>query len=478
MNKERTNKKGNIEAFLLFLLLLPLGMAACSEGAYAGELDFTVSERVTMTADGRRPELMISGLMIENHSNEAYIGVDRIEVTDMPEDWSLVPENTDFVNLASNSHQISLSAESHDFFHGAYCPASLRITPGTSASVQLSGKTGAVTAAVEDLYIGNLTVTVSLAGTAVPEGCTYKIYKSGEVRNPGELMPAAAARFDVFTTADYTYKMGAEGWELSVKDVTQTEYEAIYPSVAGADVCSMNLTFKGCSQMVRSPEIPVGVTSMNYTYYGCTMLEEAPVLPQGITELEYTFQNCKSLREAPEIPASVTDMTSAFCNCPLLTEAPEIPYGVTTLKCTFQACKGLTQAPAIPDTVTNLYYTFYGCSSLAAAPEIPYGAEDMTGTFYSCKALTQAPEIPASVTNLSYTFFSCSQLTGILMVHGEPVTYNNFLTGTAKEILIDGTCSDETKALLAATANKGNVTWIPSAAQNESEEMTADEEVL
>lgn len=478
MNIERTNKKGNISVFLLFLLLLPLGMAACSEGAYADELDFTVSERITMTADGSRPELMISGLMIENHSDETYIGVDRIEVTDIPQGWNLVPESTDFVNLACNSRQISLSTENHDFFHGAYCPASLQITPGTSESVQLSGKTGAVTAAVEDLYIGNLTVTVSLAGTAVPEGCTYKIYKSGEVRNPGDLMPAAASRYDVFTTADYTYKMGTAGWELSVKNVTQTEYEPIYSSIAGADVCNMNLTFKGCSQMVRSPEIPAGVTAMYSTYYGCTMLEEVPVLPQGITKLEYTFQNCKSLREAPVIPASVTDMTSAFCNCPLLTEAPEIPYGVTILKCTFQSCKGLTQAPAIPDTVTNLYYTFYGCSSLAAAPEIPYGAEDMTGTFYSCKALTQAPEIPATVTNLNYTFFSCSQLTGILMIHGEPAVYNNFLTGTSKEILIDGTCSDEIKALLAATANKGNVTWVPSAAQDESEGMIADEEII
>ena len=482
----------------MFLLLILLGMAACREGAYAEELDFMVSEKITMAADGSSPQLQISQLMIENNTAATYLEVDEIAVGPMTETWALVPESTDFVNLASDSCQVSLSAEDHDFSNGAYYPQDLQISPGNQIEVFLSGKTGAVTDALEDVCIGSLTVTVSPAGMAVPKGCTYKIYKTGETRNPGDLMPPTAGKNDTFTTGDYKYTMDAAGWKVAVLDKTKAKYEAIRSFIADFPVYNMDGTFRACSQMVRSPEIPASVTEMDYTFYNCKLLELAPELPpnvrelsstfygcaklslppeipDGVTKMDFTFSSCSALTCPPDLPDSVTNLSSAFSNCPLLAEAPEIPYGVTTMKSTFQNCKALLYPPELPETVTDLYYSFYGCKNLLEAPQLPQGAENLNGMFYMCSKITDAPVIPPSAVNVGYMFFNCSSLTGTITIHAEPKEYNLFLAGTGNALVIDGSCSDEMKALLAATATNGNVTWIPAAVYDEIMEVNPDE---
>ena len=86
--------------------------------------------------------------------------------------------------------------------------------------------------------------------------------------------------------------------------------------------------------------------------------------------------------------------------------------------------------------VTNISYTFSGCTSLETAPTIPNTVEKMESTFQGCKSLRGTIEINA---NPNYSCEGCFLL-------------------TLNPIKITGSCSDETKAKLAATANNGNVT--------------------
>ena len=182
LKEEKTKPWKSVLFFLVLLSLLSLGMAFCSEGAYAAELDFTLSEKITMTADGSKPDLNISTLVIHNNSAELFLSVDKIEVSGGDESWRIVPDDTDFFNMASNMHQFSLTVENHDFYYGAFTPSAMELRPNGSVEVGLDGKTGISTDAVEDMQIGYLAVTISPLGSVVPEGCTYTIYNTGEVR--------------------------------------------------------------------------------------------------------------------------------------------------------------------------------------------------------------------------------------------------------------------------------------------------------
>lgn len=87
--------------------------------------------------------------------------------------------------------------------------------------------------------------------------------------------------------------------------------------------------------------------------------------------------------------------------------------------------------------VTNISYTFMDCTSLETAPTIPNTVEKMESTFSDCQSLTGTIEINA---NPNYSCEGC-------------------FTFTVNPITITGSCSDETKAKLAATANNNNVTY-------------------
>ena len=80
-------------------------------------------------------------------------------------------------------------------------------------------------------------------------------------------------------------------------------------------------------------------------------------------------------------------------------------------------------------------------------------------TFYNCTNLTTAPAIPSSVISMSGTFKNCINLEGYVQVGTNPTSVSTCFSGTVKPITITGSCSTETKAALAATANNGNVTY-------------------
>lgn len=80
-------------------------------------------------------------------------------------------------------------------------------------------------------------------------------------------------------------------------------------------------------------------------------------------------------------------------------------------------------------------------------------------TFYGCTNLTTAPVITSNVVSMCTTFYGCTNLTGNVEIHANTTACASCFLDTEKPITIIGSCSDETKAALAATANNGNVSY-------------------
>ena len=255
----------------------------------------------------------------------------------------------------------------------------------------------------------------------VADGATYYDASTKVTLTAGDEMPNVVEEGDVYTTADYpyTYDVNYSGWNVVIRDSDKALYEELLESVAGVNVTSMRNTFRYCSNLTTSPQIPSSVIDMTCAFLGCKNLIVAPKISFGITSMSYTFYNCRSLIETPKIPDGVTDMSYTFNNCKSLTEAPEIPSSVTDMTCTFSGCKSLTEAPKIPDGVTDMSHTFSGCISL-----------------------TEAPEIPDSVTAMNFTFDSCNSLTGTVTINANPEMYAQcfgFVDFVSQNLTLTGT---------------------------------------
>lgn len=99
-------------------------------------------------------------------------------------------------------------------------------------------------------------------------------------------------------------------------------------------------------------------------------------------------------------------------------------------------------------------------SSYEAIANMPDGYPlALLGTFAECVNMTTAPVIPSSIVFMEDTFYNCVSLTGNVVVNANPIAYDKCFYDTEKPIVITGSCSDETKAALAATANNSNVTY-------------------
>ena len=135
---------------------------------------------------------------------------------------------------------------------------------------------------------------------------------------------------------------------------------------------------------------------------------------------------------------------------------------VVSMQSTFIECSNLISSPEIPNTIVDAIYAYGGCTSLKTAPIIPQGVEKIDGMFEGCSALTTVIAIPESVKSMVYCFSYCRELTGEIEINiniTDSHNYNSCFCETTKPIKITGSCSNETKTKLAATANYGNVTY-------------------
>ena len=262
-----------------------------------------------------------------------------------------------------------------------------------------------------------------------------------------------------YEQGDYTYTLEGSGYRVGVKDKTLTEYGEILSNIEGIPVVSMYSTFEECSNMIKSPKIPNGITNLRFAYWKCISLVEAPEIPSGVTDMYYTFTGCENLQKAPQIPNTVINMGFTFSGCKKIVEAPEIPVGVTNMGYTFKQCIELKKAPKIPDTVTNMKSTFERCTNLEEAPEIPDSVTMMWGTFDGCSKLKEGPEIPSGVTNMQEIFENCSMLSGKVIIHsveliggelGKSAFKNAGTQGTGLIVIVP---NDNVRALLIQNSN-------------------------
>ena len=184
-------------------------------------------------------------------------------------------------------------------------------------------------------------------------------------------------------------------------------------------VTDMNNTFRECTELKISPEIPRTVTSMFATFCSCDNLEIPPVLPTRLENLYGTFYGCKNLKYAPDIPSSVITMADCFVRCEKIQKAPILPDNVVDLRGTFGHCKSLTVAPDIPSSVVNMKNTFSYCINLKKPPVIPEKVENMTTTFAGCYKLEGNLVINANPTSYENCFISCATDSNGLIVTGK-----------------------------------------------------------
>lgn len=126
----------------------------------ATTIDFSVTEKINMTATANSENLTVDSLEVTNNSDMGVLNIDSIQATAVT-GWSLVADTTDFATLNANANKFSLVADgSFDMSTGAYQAAGT-VAPAATDTTVLSGKTGMVTTVLSDVKVADVVVTVS-----------------------------------------------------------------------------------------------------------------------------------------------------------------------------------------------------------------------------------------------------------------------------------------------------------------------------
>jgi len=176
----------NAVSILLFLLLSVFCFAAGEADGAAALVDFTVSEQILMVSDGKTPEMDVSDLIIENHSDTLTLNVECIETVPVTDQWTLTSHSADFTTMKKNQNVYSLAAkgaEEHDFYQGKLILPDNGIEPSSSMTLGLEGKTGTSTEAHMEVHVLNMIITVSAEVRSKP-GLTVNYPVSSERNSP------------------------------------------------------------------------------------------------------------------------------------------------------------------------------------------------------------------------------------------------------------------------------------------------------
>ncbi len=157
---------------VLFFLLAGLGLMEGEAYGAVTLVDVSVSEQIRMVSDGKTPEMEVSDLIIENHSDTLTLNVECIEAVPAEDQWTLTAHSADFAKMRKNQNVYSLAAEGteeHDFYQGKLILSDNEIEPLSSMAVKLEGKTGASTEAYTEVHVLDMIVTVSAVVRSKPE---------------------------------------------------------------------------------------------------------------------------------------------------------------------------------------------------------------------------------------------------------------------------------------------------------------------
>lgn len=124
----------------------------------ATPMDVTVSDAVTMTVATNSNTATVSDLEVTNNSLAGVIDVQNINVT-AKNSWTKVADTTDFAKLNMNAKQFSLVYNAHDL--ATDYTTVQAINPTEKLTMKLTGKTGAVTTAVDGVNVADVIMTLA-----------------------------------------------------------------------------------------------------------------------------------------------------------------------------------------------------------------------------------------------------------------------------------------------------------------------------
>ena len=124
------------------------------------------------------------------------------------------------------------------------------------------------------------------SGDTIPKDSAYRAYINGfyKLCKSGKKFPDAPGDKDRFyhEDYDYVYEDQRDGWRVSLMDKGKMKYTDILESICGKPIVDVSNLFKGCTKMVKAPNIPNGVKYMNHTFEGCSKLRYNINMPIGI----------------------------------------------------------------------------------------------------------------------------------------------------------------------------------------------------
>ncbi|MBQ6901343.1 MAG: hypothetical protein IJN72_10900 [Firmicutes bacterium] len=130
--------------------------------ATASTLNVTVSENVTLTAVAGTEDLTVSALTVKNNAAIGTVEVTKLNAV-AEDGWTLVEAaTTDFDSMAANAKKLNLAYNGTDLMGEEIAVTGVEATPGQTASMQLTGKTGIVTNALTNEPVATVVVTIGL----------------------------------------------------------------------------------------------------------------------------------------------------------------------------------------------------------------------------------------------------------------------------------------------------------------------------
>lgn len=143
---------------------VPVYLIAPAIGDGAGGIDFTITDRITMTAAAGSSVLSITDLEIKNNAATGQLRLDSIEAS-TETGWTIKSDNEKyFAELKAGTKEFSLVSEGNDFSANAkkeYGDDKL-IAPGQEPlKISFTGHIGTFLTAVSDTQVAKITATVS-----------------------------------------------------------------------------------------------------------------------------------------------------------------------------------------------------------------------------------------------------------------------------------------------------------------------------
>lgn len=212
---------------LITVILTVLLIITAPVSVFAGQkdvntfVDFTVTEKINMSAIAGRNELKADRLDIINNGDMGILNIDSVRA-ETANGWELVRNDEDFSVMPQNSKKISVLAdEMHDMIE-EYKNAG-EIKPGMSCTVEFKGNTGIVTETVADEKAADIVITVSqtmplpllLSGTELGKHIMVSALTE-HVKFTDEVPPPSAVLTDVSENQDRSVVAWNEGNTLKI----------------------------------------------------------------------------------------------------------------------------------------------------------------------------------------------------------------------------------------------------------------------